>query len=170
MAIDTSVILKRDFGLQKKGAWPSRPCGDCPTFSRATSPNHGILLFIPIAESIWSFGKVNACALRGGLCLSEPHRCVCAGHTGPDKTRATAQLFKGKDECLAREGNRSEAEKQVPPARFAGIEVLDKTPIPLKSPKANGRWYHRGGTPVPLSAPFIKTRDVVETTSTIRRR
>jgi len=29
---------------------------------------------------------------------------------------------------------------------------------------------HTGGTPVPLSAPFIKTPDVVETTSTILRR
>ncbi len=49
--------------------------------------------------------------------MSESDRCVCASRPGPDKTRASALRNTGKVECLAREGNRSEAEKQAPPAR-----------------------------------------------------
>ena len=32
---------------------------------------------------------------------------------GSNKTRAIAQSFQGGDECLAREGNRSEAEQKL---------------------------------------------------------
>ena len=35
--------------------------------------------------------------------------------TGHDKTRVRAHSFQGKDDCLTREGNRSVAEKRVPP-------------------------------------------------------
>jgi hypothetical protein len=46
----------------------------------------------------------------GGVFLGD----VCEVR-GSDKTRAIAQLCQGEDECLAREGNRSEAVKQSPP-------------------------------------------------------
>ena len=47
--------------------------------------------------------------------MSGPHWCVFESRSGPDKTRAPAQSLQGKDECLAREGNRSAAESQAPP-------------------------------------------------------
>jgi len=31
--------LELDFASQKKGAWPSRPCGDCSTYSRHSHRN-----------------------------------------------------------------------------------------------------------------------------------
>jgi hypothetical protein len=51
----------------------------------------------------------------GGTCLSGPSRLPQTHRCGSDKTRAIAQIDNGKDECLARDGNRSEAEKQSPP-------------------------------------------------------
>jgi hypothetical protein len=38
---NTIVPLKSDFAAQKKGAWPSRPCGDWSTYSHLAHPNQG---------------------------------------------------------------------------------------------------------------------------------
>jgi len=51
--------------------------------------------------------------------LSRPGRCAQTRRCGPDKTRAPAHSCKGEEECLARKGNRSEAEKRVPPGHAA---------------------------------------------------
>ena len=38
---NTIVPLKLDFAAQKKGVWPSRPCGDSATFSHPAHRNQG---------------------------------------------------------------------------------------------------------------------------------
>jgi hypothetical protein len=73
------------------------------------------LLVTPIARSVRNFASEAVAASRGGACLSGPERFPQTHRPGPDKTRAPAQSSQGNDKCLAREGNRSEAEKRVPP-------------------------------------------------------